>query len=210
MGACACADLCNLVYAIHALVVGYSPTSRIPDICKLVTGRPETTKVIDIADNLYRFYYTPCGMVYTTDLSRTLVSGIRTNLALILYTILAYRFNYTRYTEIADNLATRVYNAVIKSYRIRLADGSEVIRPQHYGGEMVSWKCGSEIQGFYEIPETWVDAIAQHMFGWRRMPPEDADYGITNMETTLTGLQALRVYLLWKYKIGYPNFSLLL
>jgi hypothetical protein len=124
-----------------------------------------------------------------------------------LFTLLAYKLGYSEYSGYADNLANVVYNAVIKSNIVTLAGGSQVVRPQHYGGEMVSWKCLSPTQGFYELPSHWWEALAEYMFGWKKMPPEDLDYGVTNAETTLTGLQALRVYLRYKYNIAYPNSS---
>jgi hypothetical protein len=205
----ACSDFGNLLYAIHALVKGYEPDASIPDVCALLTGVPTETTVINIANTLIQYYYTPCGMVYTTDTSKTIISGIRTNLALILFTLLAYKYGLREYASYADNLANRVYDAVIKTPTILLSDGSTVLRPQHVGGEMVSWKCLSPQQGFYEIPETWIEAVASAILGWRKMPPEDADYGVTNAETTLTGIQALRVYLYYKYGIAYPNSSYL-
>jgi hypothetical protein len=205
--ACCCTDLCNLIQAIHALVRGYRIDQRIPDLCGIVTGQCRTKTISEIVNTLIQHYYTPCGMVYPIGTTKTVISGIRTNLALTLFTLLAYKLGYREYSEYADNLANVVYNAVIKSNIITLEYGLQVIRPQHYGGEMVSWKCESETQVFYEIPETWTEALDQTMFEWKKMPPEDLDYGVTNAETTLTGLQALRVYLYYKYNTAYPNSS---
>jgi hypothetical protein len=203
-----CSDLGNLLYAIHALVKGYGIDTPIVDACNtFVGGIPSTTTVRNIINALLQYYYTSCGMVYTTDTSKTIISGLRTNLALILFTLVAYKLGYREYAQYADNLADRVYNAVIKNAIITLADGSQIKRPQHIGGEMVSWKCLSPQQGFAEISESWIEAVASQMLGWQKMPPEDSDYGVTNNETTLTGLQALRVYLRYKYGETYPSTS---
>lgn len=194
-----CECLVNMVYAINALLIGYGANSSIPDLCStFVQGIPSTTTPHNIAETCWNNLWNGYGFGYPTNTS--VANSIRTNLALALYTLLFWKTQNRYYKNKADQLANWVYLSIVKQPSIPTTQGTYT-RPQHVGGQLVFWVSGSAV---YKPQE---ETIFDQIFGavCPKMPSEDADIIPTNMESTMTAIQSLRIYLKYVHNVTYPN-----
>lgn len=144
-------------------------------------------------------------------------SAVRSNAFLVLETLLGYKYGDTTSKQYADNLAETMLNTLWganwtwEAYRGSTGDDGQVLRPQHYGGQMISWVPESALVAgrskyVYSLPaRTWL----QELIDYFNMPSEVEGVLPANAESSATFIQAMRTYLWWRWGIQYPNGELL-
>jgi len=126
-------------------------------------------------------------------------SGVRSAVFLVLETLLGYKYGDQTSRYYADTLAQVIVNTQFWYGYVETEYGV-ILRPAFRGAFPLSWKTGSSYP--YALPpKSFLEQIVD-MFN---MPNETWDIIPSNTETTATLLQALRVYLYYKYGIAYPS-----
>lgn len=130
-------------------------------------------------------------------------SGVRTNAFLVLESLLGYKYGDTTSQGYADAAAvvlagTQWGTSDAGLYRGETADNGLVLRPNQIGGQMIGWKIGAgQYQPYALPPLNFLSDIVDYF----SMPPESLTLSATNAEATGTYLQALRVYMRYKYNV---------
>ncbi len=143
-------------------------------------------------------------------------SAVRSNSFLVLETLLGYKYGDATSKQYADSLARELLGTLWGTsdwglYRGSTGDDGQVLRPQHYGGQMVSWVqevTAAEWSNRYIYslpPRTWLSEIIDYF----NMPSEVEGVLPTNAEASATFIQAMRTYLKWRWGVYYPNSELL-
>lgn len=141
-------------------------------------------------------------------------SGVRTNVFLVLETLLGYKYNDATSRSYADATAFVLLRTQWASYGDGIgatADNGEVLRPQHRGGQLLAWmdmSAARSVSGLwgknyaYGLPPK---TILNDIIDAFSMPKEVEGVIPSNSESTLTYLQALRVYLRYKFNVSFPT-----
>lgn len=121
-------------------------------------------------------------------------SGVRTNVFLVLESILGYKFGDEISRDYADLTATillRVQcgSAPYTNYLCETQEDGYVIRPNYHGAALAGWRPGGSYP-YAMPPRTFVQDVLDIL----GMPHEVEGVALSNAETTLTYEQALRVY----------------
>lgn len=144
-------------------------------------------------------------------------SAVRSNAFLVLETLLGHKYGDATSRQYAETLAQEMLNTLWganwtwEAYRGSTGDDGQVLRPQHYGGQMVSWVPESALVAgrskyVYSLPaRTWL----QELIDYFNMPSEVEGVLPANAESSATFIQAMRTYLWWRWGIQYPNGELL-
>jgi hypothetical protein len=132
-------------------------------------------------------------------------SGVRSNVFLVLETMLGYGCGDNTSRTYADNLfqilkKTQVGYSPFLPYRADTAENGTVVRPPYHGSQLLCWQYDSGISAF-KMPLSWMDIAVDVL----SMEPEDKGIILSNTETTATYFQALRVYLAFKYCTFFPT-----
>jgi len=184
-------------------------------------GQPDTLYYYPIPSTP-PLYYTPRGVMRQVESTYWDNNGIKymadfysTNrlaVFLVAETLLGYKFGDATSKAKAQR-AVEVLHTLHTSFgagEFESKDYGVCIRRQHRGGFLVAYTIGTS----YPFAEPKLSALAQWAFdiikvilGWTDMPPETKGLVPTNQETTMTSIQAIRVFLHYHYGYDYPNSS---
>ncbi|MBX3050798.1 MAG: hypothetical protein KF753_04950 [Caldilineaceae bacterium] len=140
-------------------------------------------------------------------------SAVRSNAFLVLETLLGHKYGDATSREYAAKMAQEMLNTLWganwtwEDYRGSTGDDGQVVRPQHYGGQMVSWVPESALVAgrskyVYALPaRTWLSELVDYF----NMPSEVEGVLPANAESSATFIQAMRTYLYWRWGVQYPN-----
>ncbi|GIV73530.1 hypothetical protein [Caldilinea sp.] len=140
-------------------------------------------------------------------------SAVRSNAFMVLETVLGYKYGDTTSRTYADALLPIMMQTQWGLYNDGEGytdENGRTLRPQHRGGQLLAWIKLDPVQaaGIGETtfayglpPRTLLNDIIDAF----SMPKEVEGVIPTNSESTLTYIQALRVYLYYKYSIAYPS-----
>jgi hypothetical protein len=141
-------------------------------------------------------------------LNRAHASCVRTAVFLALETLLGYKYGDATSRAWADrcaSIAQQVQWGVhpFPRYCGAYADLGTICRPQYQGSFFINWVPSSPL---YKVPvaTSWIDYL-----DFLGLPPEEPGVIPSNTESTAVMLQALRIYLYYKYGVAYPNNRLL-
>ncbi len=166
-------------------------------------GPPNPLTPKELADYGWKKWYTDgIGCTFPISGDRiTRASSLRTNLMLVLQTLLGYRFSQgSLYKSRADIIAD-ILRQVQVGHAPQPANGAktradgDIVRPTYAGAQLLVW--------------TTVGSLGVTSFDWIRglisetvdLPPDELDWPLSNVETTATYAQAFRVYLYHKYGV---------
>jgi len=143
-------------------------------------------------------------------------SAVRSNAFQVLETLLGYKFGDATSAYYADTLAiillkTQWGSAPFDLYWGATGEDDYVLRPNHFGGQMVAWSAisssrSSAVNYAYELPPPTALSGIVDLFN---MPKEVEGVLPTNAEATATFVQALRVYAYYRYGISTPSYMLI-
>lgn len=192
--------LCRVLQAVHILNKYNNPDRSYPD----PKGGTTTPRLVarDIEQNCWNGHGVN---IYGKNPSYS--SGVRTNAFLVLETLLGYKHGDATSRSYADSCADILIQVQwgsppFTAYQGETADNGLLTRPPHHGGQLLCWKTGGSF--IYSLPpQSFLDDVMD----WLSMPKEEQGVVPTNLESTATYLQALRVYLYYKYGVAYPNSS---
>lgn len=124
----------------------------------------------------------------------TYASGVRTNVFLVLETILGYKFGDEISRDYADQtalvlLSVQCGSAPYPNYLCETQDDGYVVRPNYHGAALAGWRAGGSYP-YAMPPRTFIQDILDIL----GMPHEVEGVALSNAETTLSYEQALRVY----------------
>jgi len=139
----------------------------------------------------------------------TFYYGVRLTTFLIAETLLGYKYGDSISKAKSDRASEVLQMIQIGSNGyFETEDYGIVLRPQHRGGFFVGYVIGSSYAfrtpKMSELAKAVFD-IVKILLGWTDMKSETKGLIPTNLETTCLGVQALRVYLYYKYGVAYPN-----
>ena len=127
-------------------------------------------------------------------------SSVRSAVFLVLETLLGYKYGDETSKYYADTLAQVLIDAQFWNGYIETADYGVIYRPPFRGAFPLMWKTGGSYP--YAMPPK---SVLEELIDMFNMPNETWDCIPSNIETVATILQALRVYLYYKYGIAYPT-----
>lgn len=131
-------------------------------------------------------------------------TSLRSNGFLALTSLLGYKYNRTEWQSIADDLAdvlveTQWGLSPYNQYEGITQDYGTLRRPQFQGAQLIIWKkTNSFMLPTFSLLRRMINELGD-------LPPEEADALVSNVETTATFAQALRIYLRYKYSTSWPT-----
>lgn len=131
-------------------------------------------------------------------------SGVRTNVFLVLETLLGYKYGDATSRGFADQTAILLLDTQWGTnsnsmYQGDTADNAVLLRSPQIGGQLIGWKRGSGSYPYALPPLNLLSDIVD-LFA---MPLETGGVVTTNAESTGTFLQALRVYMRYRYQVWW-------
>ncbi len=119
----------------------------------------------------------------------SIASSVRTDVFLVLETLLGYKYGDSTSKSFADVTAKFVLNSQAGQW-IETADDGNVLRPTQRGGQLVAWTFDGAAMRYQMPPRT----ILTDILDMASMPVEVQGVIATNSESTGLMVQSLRVY----------------
>jgi hypothetical protein len=141
----------------------------------------------------------------------SIASGVRTATFLALATLMGYRYGVTEWKSVADivySTLTGIRAPQAGCYPLspgwaKSTEDGFVLRPPYHGSFYCLWTPDGATAS---VPTGTLMTILSNLVDMFNMPLEDSGPIYSNAETTITMIQALRIYAKYALGINYPTY----